>query len=192
MASEKGFRHKAVDDLIIERLKQQPENTSIQSLEDVAKWLGQPSEPTFREREAEYLALERTITEELIAELGDDGWNIPENTVIDTTGSAIYLGDSLMSALAKRSRIVYLAIPESEYEFMYQQYYEDPKPVIWGTQYEPRAGESAEETMRRCYPELITWRAAQYKKYSDMMMIMDRKNRDRMSISRFLRLAGAK
>ena len=158
----------------------------------MANWLGQPSDPDYKEKEQIYLELEREVVSEAMELLGPDGWNLKQNIVVDTTGSVIYLGDKIMEGLKQRSRMVYLAIPDAELEFMIEQYFSDPKPVIWGDAFQPKESETTEESLKRCYPELIHWRAERYRSYADMMLIMDRDHRDRMSVTRFLQLAGAR
>lgn len=193
LASEKGFRYIGCDDRVEEKLRARLTDSEFgQGIGAVASWLGQPSTPGYAEREALYLACEAETMNEIIEEFGPDGWGHSEDIVIDTTGSVIYLPESTLRGLKACSRIVYLAIPKSEFEMMFRQYFADPKPVLWGECFTPHAGESPEETLRRCYPELINWRAERYQRLAEMTMIMDRANRDRLSVTRFLQLAGAR
>jgi hypothetical protein len=75
---------------------------------------------------------------------------------------------------------------------MFQQYIEQPKPVVWHDSFRKNPDESNEEALKRCYPELIEDRTERYYKYADVTLIMDRENRDRFSTKRILQLAGAR
>ena len=75
---------------------------------------------------------------------------------------------------------------------MFNQYLKEPKPVIWNDVFSPKSGESNEEALKRCYPELIKQRTEMYYRYADVTLIIDRKNRDKFSTKKILQLAGAK
>lgn len=192
LQEEKGFVRFCCDDLIEERLAAELKEQNYQSIAGVAAWMGQPYEPHFNERQQRYLECEAAVMDEIIEYLGPDGWGLQQDVVIDTSGSVIYTGDRIMAALKKRSRLIYLGVPESEFDFMFQQYLSDPKPVIWGDLYRPREDETDEQALARCFPELIRHRSKLYHQYADVTLIMDRENRDRFSVARLLNLAGAK
>jgi shikimate kinase len=192
LVEEKGFTRKNCDSLIEERLASELSADGLSGLEGVAEWMGQPTSPTFKARQDLYLHHEREIMQEIIEDLGDDGWGLDDNYVIDTTGSVIYTGEDILFNLKKRSRLVYLSVPESELEFMFQQYLDQPKPVIWGNSFEQKVGESDREALERCYPKLIRSRQKLYQQYADVTFVIDRDNRDRFSVHRLLNLAGAR
>lgn len=192
LADEKGFTYIGCDDRIAKKLSAHLETHDLDSLTNVANWMGEPFSETYRERETQYLEFETQVLSEIVEELGSDGWGLNNDIVVDTTGSAIYVEQSLLRAIKKRSRIIYLSIPKNEYQMMFDQYFADPKPVVWGESYLPQQGESSEETLQRCYPELIAWRDSKYANYAEMTLVMDRANRDKMSTTRLLQLAGAR
>ena len=192
LAKEKGFTYIGCDDLIAQKLASGLTTGKLDSVNDVAQWMGEPYQENYKQREAQYLELEAEVVKEVIEQLGSDGWGLENDIVVDTTGSVIYLDDKLLSEIKKRSRIIYLSIPKNEYQMMFEQYFADPKPVIWGSSYTPLESEDPEETLKRCYPKLIEWRASKYLEFAEMTMVMDRDNRDRMSVTRLLQLAGAR
>ena len=192
LAKEKGFTYIGCDDLIAKKLTSGLVADKLDSVSDVAQWMGEPYAEGFQQREAQYLELEAEVIKEVIQQLGSDGWGLDNDIVVDTTGSVIYLKDELLTELKKRSRIIYLSIPKNEYQMMFEQYFADPKPVIWGNSYVPLESEEPVNTLKRCYPKLIEWRASRYLEFAEMTMIMDRENRDRMSVTRLLQLAGAR
>lgn len=194
LAADKGFRYIGCDDRIEARLASQSSDAKSRfaGISSVADWLGQPWTDTYRSREAQYLSLEAEVMCEIIASLGEDGWGLDEDVVIDTTGSVIYLDPQIQLDLKKRSRIIYFSVPKNEYQMMFDQYFLQPKPVIWGESFTANESESTDETLRRCYPQLIEFRAQRYQQLAEVTVVMDRTNRDRLSTTRFLQLAGAR
>lgn len=92
-----GFRHFNCDDAIEKRL------TSLPSvgISGVAEWMGQPYTERHTVRSAEYLDLEDSVVRSFIS-------SCKGNTVIDTTGSVIYLSDATQRLLKERTLVVYL------------------------------------------------------------------------------------
>ncbi len=192
LVEEKGFTRRNCDALIEERLADELSVDGLSGLDGVAEWMGQPMQETFKSRQDLYLRHERDIMQEIIEDLGDDGWGLEDNIVIDTTGSVIYTGEDILYNLKKRSRLVYLSVPESELEFMFKQYLKEPKPVVWGDSFDQKPGESDRDALARCYPKLIRARQRLYQQYADVTFVIDRDNRDRFSVHRLLNLAGAR
>lgn len=192
MAEEKGFKLFDCDAIIEERLTEELSKLGLSGLSGVAEWMGEPDSETFAERQQRYLDLEVEVMNEILAQLGDDGWGLKEDIVIDTTGSVIYTGHDILSGLKQRSRIIYLGVPESELDFMFQQYLEDPKPVVWGDSFSKSEGQSTEEALRDSYPRLLKARTERYYAYADVTLVMNREHRDKFSTGRLLNLAGAR
>jgi shikimate kinase len=192
MAEERGFTLYDCDAMIEQRLLDELTELGLSGLQGVAEWMGEPDSAHFPERQSRYLALEIEVMREIIAKLGSDGWGLGEDIVIDTTGSVIYTDADILNSLKQRSRIIYLGVPESELEFMFQQYFDDPKPVVWGDLFSKQENEDTVQALRRCYPELIRARTREYSAYADVTLVMDRKSRDRFSTGRLLNLAGAR
>jgi len=126
----------------------------------VAAWMGWPDSPTYRAREAKYLAEEIATLDEILTELEGKP---QQSLVLDTTGSVIYAGNHLLHRLRKLMTVVYLAASDAEQRLMIERYLSDPKPVLWRGAFQARAGETARETVARCYPHLI---AARWQSYS--------------------------
>lgn len=192
IAQEKNFHRLDCDSLIEKKLESHLTAGGYSSIEGVANWMGQPYSEHFQVRQQAYLDEEKNVMEEILKTLGSDGWGLDKDFVIDTTGSVIYMNEEILSGLKKRSRIIYLGVPDSQLEFMFQQYLNEPKPVIWGDSYQPQKNESKEQTLERCYPELISKRTELYYKYADVTLIIDRENRDKFSTKRILQFAGAR
>ncbi len=192
IAEEKGFTLFDCDGIIEERLGKELVDLGLSGLGGVAEWMGEPDSDSFLERQERYLQLEAEVMNDILAKLGKDGWGLNEDIVIDTTGSVVYTGDAILSGLKKRSRIIYLGVPESELDFMFSQYLEDPKPVVWGGSFSKRDGESTEEALRHSYPKLLKARSERYYAYADVTLVMNRAQRDKFSTKRLLNLAGAR
>jgi shikimate kinase len=121
----------------------------------LGRWMGMPWSEGHREREARYLALEARVTREALDTATD-------RAIVDTTGSVIYLDQPFLDELRAETRVVYLRTPEARREAMLKRYLEEPKPVVWGDSFAPRAGESPAEALPRCYEELLAFRDARY------------------------------
>jgi hypothetical protein len=85
--------------------------------------------------------------------------------VMDTTGSVIYMERDIIDQLRALSKIIYFEASEKHVAKLFERYMSNPKPVIWGESYAPKASETPQESLKRCYPELLAYRA---KRYSDM------------------------
>jgi hypothetical protein len=64
----------------------------------------------------------------------------------------------------------------------------DPKPVLWGDQFVQRPGESAQDAVARCYPQLIAQRKKLYMRYAHRVVSMDRLRDADLSARGFLEL----
>ncbi len=56
---------------------------------------------------------------------------------------------------------------------MIARYLSDPKPVLWGDQFVQRPGESTQDAIARCYPQLIAHRKKLYERYAHRIVSMD-------------------
>lgn len=122
----------------------------------LGRWMGMPWSEGYGEREARYLALEETVTREALDASGED-------SVIDATGSVIYLSEELRDALRERCRVVYLRTPDQRRDAMLKRYLEEPKPVVWAGAFSTSEGERPEDALPRCYAELLAIRDARYR-----------------------------
>ena len=144
--AQNGFTRICVDDLIENKLFSNLLKMGYQGIAGVAKWMGQPYEPKFKENQSYYLKAEKQIMQKILSQIKSNsfGYRVAKNIVIDTTGSVIYLGSGIGLALKKYTTVVYLKIAKSEQDEMFKQYLKDPKPVIWGASCRKSKGERNE------------------------------------------------
>ena len=71
---------------------------------------------------------------------------------------------------------------------MIARYLSDPKPVLWGTQFEQHPTESAKEAIARCYPKLIAHRKKLYEHYAHRIVSMKRLREPKLDARGFLEL----
>lgn len=129
----------------------------------LGRWMGMPWSEGYAEREANYLALEARVTREALDRAG-------ERSIIDTTGSVIYLEPSFLDELREKTRVVYLRTPEERRAAMLKRYLEEPKPVVWGGSYAAKQGESTLEALPRCYADLLAFRDARYQALAHLVL----------------------
>jgi hypothetical protein len=147
------------DDRIEQRLRSRLAATGYTGINGVASWMGWPDSATYAQREAEYLAEEVAVLDEVLTELERDR---SRELILDTTGSVIYTGNNLLLRLRRQTTIVYLASTADEQQLLIERYLNDPKPVLWRGAFQPKKGETAHETVARCYPALIAGRRQSY------------------------------
>jgi shikimate kinase len=147
------------DDRIEQGLRTKLEAGGYAGINGVASWMGWPDSPTYAQREAEYLAEEIAVLDEVLTELEK---NVSRDLILDTTGSVIYTGNNLLRRLRRQMTIVYLAATPEEQQLLIARYLNDPKPVLWRGAFQPKKGETPRETVARCYPMLIAARRQSY------------------------------
>ena len=147
------------DDRIEQGLRTKLEAGGYAGIKGVAAWMGWPDSPTYAQREAEYLAEEIGVLDEVLTELEK---NASRDLILDTTGSVIYTGNNLLRRLRRQMTIVYLAATLEEQQLLIARYLNDPKPVLWRGAFQPKNGETSRETVARCYPMLIAARRQSY------------------------------
>lgn len=180
---QKGFKRICCDDLIEEKLFQELKSCGQAGLRDVARWMGQPFDKRYPETSKKYIECERQVMDEILA-----GINSEQNSVIDTTGSVIYLNKEILDKLAKATWVIYLETPEKYQKIMYKLYLDDPKPVYWGKSFSRREGETNMEALARCYPNLLALRIRQYGKLADITLPYETLQRPGFGIDDFLSL----
>jgi hypothetical protein len=158
--SQAGVRVVSCDDLIGKKLAQRLAAGGFATgINAVAAWMGWPDSATYAEREAEYLAEETAALTEVLDALEKKP---NEELILDTTGSVIYTGNHLLYRLRKLMKVVHLSASDAEQQLLVERYLRDPKPVLWRGAFQPKEGESAQETVARCYPNLIAARRQSY------------------------------
>ena len=153
---EEGFSRRDCDGAIGAHLSDlvdvQPGEEPVHAL---GRWMGMPWRDGYREREAQYLALEERVTQEALVRLVD-------RTVIDATGSVVYLSSALQAELRAKTRVVHLRTPKERYPAMLERYLAEPKPVVFGDAFAVEPGEAPEAALPRCYERLLLERSARY------------------------------
>jgi shikimate kinase len=165
-----GFHVIGVDDRIEEKLAPELAKDEYRGIGGVAAWMGWPDSPTYRQREKTYLDYEVKSMNEALSEIEASG---DQGIILDTTGSVIYTGDEICRRMQTLTRVVYLEASPDEENLLIARYMSHPKPVLWGDQFVPRAGESTPDTIARCYPQLIAHRKQMYKRYAHRIVPMD-------------------
>ena len=164
---EKGYRWYNCDEMIAERLGPELSGKGNTTL-NLAKWMGQPFSEGYIEAEKLYLELEEAVVEHICDELQQATENAP--VVVDTTGSLIYLQKKLLNRLRALTKMIHLRLPEEKHEQLFENFINDPKPVIWEGKFKPRKGEIPQNALRRCYKDLLSFRNERYSLLADYVL----------------------
>jgi shikimate kinase len=154
-----GYPTVSCDDLIETRLKGALQREGFSGINGVAAWMGWPDQPTYAERESQYLSEETATLDTVFSEIEKDR---ERELVLDTTGSVVYTGNHLLYRLRRLMTVVYLVASAEEQQLLVERYLSDPKPVLWRGAFHPRPGEAPKETVARCYPALLGARQQSY------------------------------
>ena len=166
-----GFRVIGIDDRIEKKLAPELAAGGYRGIGGVAAWMGWPDDPAYPDREKKYLECEIESMREALDDIQTSG---EEGIILDTTGSVAYTGEEICRRMQSLTMVIYLeASPEEEHHLI-ERYLSDPKPVLWGDQFLPLPGESAENAIARCYPQLIAHRKRLYERYAHRILSMDR------------------
>ena len=165
---ENGYRRYNCDEMIAKRLGLKIGGKGSTTLK-LAKWMGQPFSEGYITAQKIYLELEEAVVENICDELEQSN-EINAPVVVDTTGSFIYLQKKLLARLRKFTKMVYLMLPEEKHEQLFENFINDPKPVIWESNFKPLKGESKQNTLRRCYKDLLSFRNERYRLLADYVL----------------------
>jgi len=165
--AELGFDRICCDERIEEKLRPFLRKGGYKGIEGLARWMGQPHEPRYREREAAYLSAETDVVQEVLDDLqkGAKG-----SLAIDTTGSVVYAGDKLCRALQAATTVIYLENSPADLSMLFEEYTKNPKPVVWGDSFSRRAEETIEAALARSYGELLQYRRSLYERYAEITL----------------------
>ncbi len=183
LAAKHGFVHVDCDQRIEAKLG--PALPPGSGTRRLAAWLGQPYDLGFSGRQQRYFFAEQEVLQEVVGRIEEDA-GAPD-TVIDTTGSVVYVERPLLDRLRTIATVVYLKISADDEQSMFEQYLADPKPVIWQTIYKPEDGEPPADALRRCYSLLMAQRAAIYESLSHVVVPISFADRARFSASELLK-----
>ena len=164
-----GFRRIGCDDLIIKLLASEIKFPHRLGRNFMAEWLGQPYDKRYAKNSRIYLNAERQVIEKYIYDIKNNLIN-EKDVVLDTTGSIVYLNKGILQSLRRCTTIVLLDTPDSIKKQMYCNYLKNPKPVIWGSSFKKRKGQTNKEAIRESYPKLLKYRNKIYTKYADVIL----------------------
>jgi shikimate kinase len=164
-----GFRVISIDDRIEKKLAPELAAGGHRGIGGVAAWMGWPDEPAYREREKKYFECEVKSMGEALDEIQAAG---EEGTILDTTGSVVYTGEEICRRMQSLTTVVYLEASPAEEDLLIARYLSDTKPVLWGDQFVRRPGESTQDAIARCYPQLISHRKKLYARYAHRIVLM--------------------
>lgn len=153
LSTDYDFSLIEVDKLIWEELGQG-------SMDDFARWQGQPYTEGYEAREAKSIALETAATAKALA-------SDQRNPLLDTTGSVIYTSEEVRKALKDTYFIVHIKAGDDALEGLKSQYFQSPKPLIWAGHYQKVEGKSEEDSALESYPKLLKSRSILYSQLAD-------------------------
>ncbi len=156
MAEAFKFKLIEVDKLIWERL-------GHDTMEDFADWQGHPYEEGYEERESTSIEFETSATQKAINMAAG-------NSILDTTGSVIYIDPAIRRAIKENFYVVHIKAEPNDLERLKWDYFDNPKPLIWGRQFRPKPGLSDRENIYECYPKLLMSRAKEYVAMADQTL----------------------
>lgn len=138
-------------------------NMGHESMKDFADWQGQPFTNGYAEREDISIQKETIATKSAIS-------SKKKNTLIDTTGSVIYIEKDVLEELIDNFFIVYIQVHEDHIERLKSDYFSNPKPLVWNNHYRKISAKNPIESLFVCYPELLDARRKAYEKIADKII----------------------
>ena len=160
------------------------------SLLTLGEWMGFPFQEGYQLREDLYLAAEKQLMAEILDWIDEKACGgSDENIVVDTTGSVIYVGETILKRLRSLTTVINFTVPTVVGEAMLRQYISNPRPVLWRGFFSIEPGESVEEAMFRCYHALLDSREVAYHELADIEIDYFIRNSPGFRIANFLELA---
>lgn len=174
LAEEKGFQIYHVDDEIQDSLQ-------LTDMKEMAAWMGYPFQAQYAKNSKKYLDIEHKKT--LEAPFAEKG-----NFVLDTTGSVIYLDETVQKFLQKNFLVVCFDVSTQMLKRMQELYFIEPKSIIWGEHYLPFPEEEPIDALRRCYPWLLKYRMKKYRELGDIIIPGELSRMEGLELERFLEI----
>lgn len=153
-----GFQTFSVDDGIGEEL-------GFTTMHEMSVWMGFPFRERYKKAEKEYLQIEDRQTKHIFPK--------EKNSILDTTGSVIYLPKKTLEWLRSKYFIVHLSCPQNLINIMIADFFAELKPVIWNNMYQCKEGEEKKEALKKCYPKLLQNRQGRYAELGDITISGD-------------------
>jgi shikimate kinase len=185
--AQHSFRRFCCDDLIAAKLALDFTGSNGTTLE-MGAWMGFPYEQHYRKHESTYLTYEIEVVIEILEYLEYHNRTAGENIVVDTTGSVIYTGEDILQKLCHYTRVIYLSTPPEVQEQLLNAYISNPHPMLWRDWFTKKPGETNQEALVRCYPQLLSARERLYARYSDVEINYYTRNKKGFSVIDFLRI----
>jgi hypothetical protein len=188
--AEHGFRRFCCDDLIAAKLApelKRPDGTAMQ----VSQWMGFPYDPHYKERESKYMACELEVLTQILGYLESREKHPEENIVVDTSGSVIYAGESILRKLGRYTTIAYLLTPPELQGQLLQAYISNPHPMVWGDVFRRDPGETNRQALARSYPRLVAARQRLYERYAAVTIGYYRRMEEGFGVREFLSAVNA-
>jgi len=154
VAKAYGYKLVEIDKLIWKKL-------GHDSMDEFADWQGHPYEEGYAEREALSIEMETHATRTAVEKAKGA-------TILDTTGSVIYVDPTVRRQIKENFYVVHIKAETSDLERLKWDYFDNPKPLIWGRQYRPREDLTDRENIFECYPKLLMSRAKEYVAMADV------------------------
>ena len=183
--TQHGFHHLCIDDMIEDQLKPKLKKLGYTGIKGVAKWMGEPYQSQFKRKEQEYLDLEK---QSMLSALKYIINNQNQDIVLDTTGSVIYLEQSITDQLKQTTTVINFQTPQTVLNHMFQQYIQEPKPVIWRNSYQPQKNKSHMDTLKSCYPQLLKFRNKRYQDHANITLNYHQIRHPQFSTTKLLKL----
>ena len=163
-----GYEHIELDELIGASEEMSALLDGVEG-EDAAEKMGNlfgvPWEDPARYEEMQnlFLDVERRMMNGLIEQI--EAGSINEQTVIDVTGSVIYLPDVMEKLASVGVELVHLQASPEHVDSLIQTFLTDPKPVCWGDLIQEWHGQTV-EALPELYPRLLAFRTEKYQQYA--------------------------
>lgn len=170
LVREQGYQMISIDREIQAELAPVLVRDGYAGADALANWIGFPDNARYAANDDMYLRLEEEFTRGAI----DRVKGVQARFVLDLTGSVIYLKMRTLALLRRHTTVVLLKSSKEHLAEMRDLYFHHPKPVHWGDAYSPLSGEDPHETLRRCYPALVSWRTSRYKVLAHVAIAHDR------------------
>ena len=161
-----NYKRFCCDDMITHCLETVLKDKSNGNIQELGEWMGFPHEQGYAEKEQIYLDYENRVLENIVDYLEKTPTSDDSHVVVDTTGSVIYTDEDLLKRLAKEAVIVYFKSPLMYKEELLRKYLKNRRPVLWRGHYTVKEGELPDDTLKRCYSDLLSSREDLYEKIS--------------------------
>ena len=184
--AEIGFHRFCCDEMIARNLSAELTRADG-TVMDLGEWMGFPYESNYEEREGRYLTHEIKVLHEILEYVADSARDPGENIIVDTTGSVIYTGETVLKKLCLHTTVVHFSTPPEVQKRMLDVYKARPRPILWRDLFSKEPDEANEKALARCYPELLFFRERLYEKWADVTIDYYTRNEDSFGVSDFLR-----